>query len=620
MLLILLLFFASTRALPQGAPTSVCESMLPNHGGGIPPQSGISPYTVIPRRQNGAVLVTIQSGLGIPFQGFMLQGRTPEGDILGEFDVSSTEDGHSIDCSNTGDALTHKSPNSKASLDVVWNPPDGYEGPVIFNATIAQGYDTFWVGVESPQVEISKRSPDDAPPLSSTRRPKTTTPPYFTPQADKESSAEFDQFYDGCAVTKLCFGAPTNCINSKNCKAVVAVTVLGDKYDFELKATSGAAWVGVGLSDDVKMGDDSVIECVKSGNGLKAFMSWTTVKPYAANRLSDPELGIQLLNSSISDDTIYCKVRREAVTNIRGRNFDLVNDKYNLLVAAGNTVTDTSVKFHGIAVLASGEKQFLSDVSALAAASKLLVRIHGSFMVLAWIGTASIGMLLARYYRQTWTGTSLCGKDLWFAWHRMFMVLTWALTMCGFVLIFLELRAWSAENNPHAILGTTTTILCFFQPIAAYFRPHPGTSKRPIFNWLHWFAGNVAHIIAIVTIFFAIRLTKAELPLWMDWILVAYVVVHVVFHLTLSLLGCLSDKRADTRINAFPMKDLNGSGRAPAYIEPPMDEKYSRTRRAILGVYIFLVLLLTIALIVITALAPIEDTWETVRKAVTRSS
>lgn len=76
------------------------------------------------------------------------------------------------------------------------------------------------------------------------------------------------------------------------------------------------------------------------------------------------------------------------------------------------------------------------------------------------------------------------------------MVLTWALTIAAFVLIFVELKAWSGENNPHAILGTITTILCFFQPIGAYFRPHPGTPKRPLFNWLHWGAGNAAHIIA----------------------------------------------------------------------------------------------------------------------------
>lgn len=155
-----------------------------------------------------------------------------------------------------------------------------------FSATIAQGYDTFWVGVESPQIEISKRSVDD--PLPSTpKRIATTTPPFFSPPESKEASTDFDPFYDGCTVSKLCFGAPANCVNSKNCKAAVAITVLGDKYDFELKAHSNAAWVGVGLSDDEKMGDDSVIECVKKNNGVSAYMSWTTAPNYGAQRLTN---------------------------------------------------------------------------------------------------------------------------------------------------------------------------------------------------------------------------------------------------------------------------------------------------------------------------------------------
>lgn len=73
------------------------------------------------------------------------------------------------------------------------------------------------------------------------------------------------------------------------------------------------------------------------------------------------------------------------------------------------------VGFHDLTYGASGEAQALADVSSVAAASKILLRLHGAFMLAAWIGAASIGMLLARYYRQTWVGSTLCGKDQWFA-------------------------------------------------------------------------------------------------------------------------------------------------------------------------------------------------------------
>lgn len=35
-------------------------------------------------------------------------------------------------------------------------------------------------------------------------------------------------------------------------------------------------WVGLGLSEDTLMGDDSVIECVKEGNTIKSYASFTT--------------------------------------------------------------------------------------------------------------------------------------------------------------------------------------------------------------------------------------------------------------------------------------------------------------------------------------------------------
>lgn len=63
----------------------------------------------------------------------------------------------------------------------------------------------------------------------------------------------------------------------------------------------------------------------------------------------------------------------------------------------------------------SAEKKSLADVTGFTGASKILLRLHGAFMVTAWIGTASIGILIARYFRQTWVGSSLCGKDHWFA-------------------------------------------------------------------------------------------------------------------------------------------------------------------------------------------------------------
>lgn len=76
------------------------------------------------------------------------------------------------------------------------------------------------------------------------------------------------------------------------------------------------------------------------------------------------------------------------------------------------------------------------------------------------------------------------------------MIATWGLTIAGFIIIFVQVDGWSSEDNPHAIMGTITTILCFIQPFMAIVRPGPNHKNRPIFNWAHWTVGNLAYVLA----------------------------------------------------------------------------------------------------------------------------
>lgn len=599
----LLLLISTVNALPEGAPTTVCETLLPNHRD-TPPQSGKPPYEITPIPQDDHVLVTVKSNLDFPIGGIMLHARMPDGRIGGVFEPIGN-DVHTITCDNPHDTITHNSPSAKASVAVKWRPPTGYEGPIIFNSTVAQNFPTFWVGVKSEPIQILAGG--NIPNIIKTSTIRTSTSPDYNPQEETTRHIQFDAFYSGCDDTKKCFGAPDGCVATQNCKVAAAITVVSDRYQIELKSAS-AKWAGLGLSTDATMGDDSVLECVNEGNGVKAYLSWTTPRPnLGVFRVANNQEGIKLVNHSLIDDTLYCKVLRDAKTRVNNVDFDLINNKYYLLVAAGKRTKDQSVGFHDIDYLPSSSSSYLSDTGKVVGASKLLVRLHGAFMLAAWIGTASVGTLLARYYRKTWVGKTICGKDLWFAWHRFFMICTWALTTVAFILIFVFLKGWSGEtSNPHAILGCVVTALCFLQPIGAFFRPHPGTPKRPIFNWLHWFGGNAAHILAIVTIFFAVKLNKADLPEWFDYILAAFVAFHVVMHLVLSILGCASENSSNQRISSFPMKDLGGSGKISDHMVN-VDAPYSSTRKLLLSIYVLVCGGFVIALIAVVVLAPKES-------------
>lgn len=56
-----------------------------------------------------------------------------------------------------------------------------------------------------------------------------------------------------------------------------------------MRSTRSAAYVAVGLSDDDKMGKDSVIECINEAGSVKAFSSMTIA---AGGKYDAPRSGI----------------------------------------------------------------------------------------------------------------------------------------------------------------------------------------------------------------------------------------------------------------------------------------------------------------------------------------
>ncbi|CAB0030082.1 unnamed protein product [Trichogramma brassicae] len=417
---------------------------------------------------------------------------------------------------------------------------------------------------------------------------------------------EQDPFYESCGETKNCFGIPDGCVEQQNCVAAVSVLVAGERYIFELRSTNNAKYVAVGLSDDRKMGDDSVVECVDGGDRVNMHMSWNNGT--TNTRMATPPNAVDLISSSLVDGVISCKFSRNKLTQIQGRTFNLVEKPYFLLLARGQKVYSSGIGYHDKRE-AWAEPRLLAIIGRNAGAGDLLVRLHGALMLAAWIGTTSIGMLLARYYRQTWVKSQLCGNDQWFAWHRFFMFLTWSMTMAAAVLIVIELQDWSSATY-HAATGLATVVLCFIQPFMAAMRPHPGAPRRILFNWLHWFVGNAAHILALVAIFFAGRLGKANLPEWIDWILVAFIVFHVVTHFFLTFAGCASDKQGSQRVNSFPMKDVHARN-SMTHPDSRRDAPYAGLRKLTFGIYFIVVVLFAAAYVVITIFAPIEESWNT---------
>merc|ERR1719347_2049882 len=153
------------------------------------------------------------------------------------------------------------------------------------------------------------------------------------------------------------------------------------------------------------------------------------------------------------------------------------------------------------------------------------------------------------YFKQTWKGKQIFGADRWFQAHRLLMVGAVVLTVAAVVVIVVEVgvQPFSAKqlsSNAHPIIGLICVVLAIIQPIMAAFRPHPGDSGRKLFNWAHWSVGNMAHVFGICAIFLAGNLSKANLSSteWWSWLLLAYVVFHVLTHLVFSIVWAKAEK------------------------------------------------------------------------------
>lgn len=125
-------------------------------------------------------------------------------------------------------------------------------------------------------------------------------------------------------------------------------------------------------------------------------------------------------NSIWSIINIICLSHPAAVWNVRAPIQIQKLANYWRIILVVVTIIENSVGYHDIGFIASGSPRYLAEVSAVGAASKLFLRLHAAFMITAWIGTASVGILLARYFKQTWVGSQLCGKDQWFAVSLVF--------------------------------------------------------------------------------------------------------------------------------------------------------------------------------------------------------
>lgn len=273
------------------------------------------------------------------------------------------------------------------------------------------------------------------------------------------------------------------------------------------------------------------------------------------------------------------------------------------MLLAGGSYGPGQLSYHQASKLSTPEPVALARVVNLSGGpSDLLFRIHGLLMILAWIGCSGAGMILARYFKKTWRGKQVMGKDIWFVMHRLLMTLVVLMSIAAVILILIEVQVEplaleSLQLNAHPVIGLVCVLLAILQPIMAAFRPHPGTANRPLFNWAHWAVGNSAYLFGVVAIFLAGTLAKSNLSstAWWSWLVLAYVIFHFLVHMILTLVMAKEERSSDATSD-HQMSDLRG--KADMMDEGQNKEVGSSVRKPMLTLYLIVVWGISIALIV----------------------
>ncbi|OCT65968.1 hypothetical protein XELAEV_18042222mg [Xenopus laevis] len=137
---------------PTGAPTSACETMMPGHPG-VVPQSSPSPYIIKTNSSSYTKGNPIQVQIiGPGYRGILLESRTFRSTAtLGTW-LQPVNNTKVLSCpENSRGAMTHSNIILKTQATTyTWMPPETVCPNIIFFiATIAEGYDTYWLGVRS---------------------------------------------------------------------------------------------------------------------------------------------------------------------------------------------------------------------------------------------------------------------------------------------------------------------------------------------------------------------------------------------------------------------------------------------------------------------------------------
>lgn len=371
---------------------------------------------------------------------------------------------------------------------------------------------------------------------------------------------------EGCGTTQGCYRNPDTCTGAPDCDFFTSWTVNEAGDNLFIVGGKSIGFVALGFSKSGTMANSDVYACtmnnevIRSRNGNSHERELRELK------------GVSNVEVLIEDTWLQCSFTRQAWLEDNDEEYyDLRgNNTYHVIMSRSDDVTaDGDITYHFGNKVASSDAVSFADFigSGTDTLGLKLQKAHGSLMLIAWVGFASVGIVMARYFKPMWPDTKICGIAVWFLFHRLCMMSAATCTIAAFIIIFIHTGEYFTPEEGtvrflHALFGTFVTFLVILNPIMALFRPHPGEPKRPIFNWAHWGVGTLAYNLAMVTICFGLKggndggsliggLERAVSDR-LFWAMIAFFIFHAIMWILFEVQRCMTESKG--RTNDIPLE------------------------------------------------------------------
>lgn len=455
--------------------------------------------------------------------------------------------------------------------------------------------------------------------------------------AGGDTSASQD---DICA-DRLCYGLPMGCLTSKSpaqhtmaldgpvgspqsqCSVLVTSKRFIDPdrpvardIMFELIATpeqNTNNYAAVGFSHDGKMAGSLVSECLQYHDtkvNLQVVMlahSYNSGPTYE-NVPARIKSGIKNLGVSFENGRYQCRWIVESAVEfsyeaLNGSTIfkreDLGYKNYHIILATGEYNVDSEKKSYHRDRASSMTPISLAQTGHIKSlGAHILVRIHGSLMIVIWMGLVTISIVMARYYKNEWSNSKLSNLAIWFVVHRTLMMVAWFGSVIAVIFAFMYTESY--HPGLHQVSGSICLLLSTVQVCGGFLRPSQESSKRVYFNWTHFLCGNISYLAAMVSLVTAAFLVPAHLPPIYIWIVAMFVGFYSLTHIVMTIHQFVVHK--SSKISITPMSDLNSQSSATytdacGFVADTYHKDANSLRQFMMGVLVTIVVIFIVSLV-----------------------